>query len=188
MRNSMKKWNKSKYSLVMLLLAVMLATSGCTSIVKEGTELLEEGNYTEAAEKFQESVDKGKDLGEAWRGLGICYWEEEDYEKAEKAFGNALQNGSEETATIFNMLGICALMTDKPEKAVYYFENGQEFPDAGQELLKEMSFNLIAAYEQVGDYQKAKEKLEVYLSLYPDDERALKEKEFLNTQVPSREE
>ena len=68
MRNSMKKWNKSKYSLVMLLLAVMLATSGCTSIVKEGTELLEEGNYTEAAEKFQESVDKGKDLGEAWRG------------------------------------------------------------------------------------------------------------------------
>ena len=121
MRNSMKKWNKSKYSLVMLLLAVMLATSGCTSIVKEGTELLEEGNYTEAAEKFQESVDKGKDLGEAWRGLGICYWEEEDYEKAEKAFGNALQNGSEETATIYNMLGICALMTDKPEKAVYYF-------------------------------------------------------------------
>ena len=84
MRNSMKKWNKSKYSLVMLLLAVMLATSGCTSIVKEGTELLEEGNYTEAAEKFQESVDKGKDLGEAWRGLGICYWEEEDYEKAER--------------------------------------------------------------------------------------------------------
>ena len=79
-------------------------------------------------------------------------------------------------------------MTDKPEKAVYYFENEQEFPDAGQELLKEMSFNLIAAYEQVGDYQKAKEKLEVYLSLYPDDERALKEKEFLNTQVPSREE
>ena len=42
MRNSMKKWNKSKYSLVMLLLAVMLATSGCTSIVKEGTELLED--------------------------------------------------------------------------------------------------------------------------------------------------
>ena len=72
MRNSMKKWNKSKYSLVMLLLAVMLATSGCTSIVKEGTELLEEGNYTEAAEKFQESVDKGKDLGEASPNY-ICF-------------------------------------------------------------------------------------------------------------------
>ena len=60
MRNSMKKWNKSKYSLVMLLLAVMLATSGCTSIVKEGTELLEEGNYTRQRKNSRSQLIKEK--------------------------------------------------------------------------------------------------------------------------------
>ena len=183
-----KNSRKLKGALSVSLSIAMLTFSGCASSVSEGTKFLKEGNYKEAADKFQESIDKEKNLGEAYRGLGLCYWEEEDYENASQAFGKALENGAEETATIYNMLGICALKMEKPEKAVYYFENGQNFPDAGQELLKEMSFNLIAAYEQVGDFQKAKEKLDAYVELYPDDERALKEQEFLNTQLPGREE
>lgn len=44
----------------------------------------------------------------------------------------ALKNGTEETATLYNILGICDLELDKPEKAVYYFENGQELSGAGK--------------------------------------------------------
>ena len=75
----------------------------------------------------------------------------------------ALKNGTEETATLYNILGICDLELDKPEKAVYYFENGQELSGAGKELLKEMAYNLVVAYEKAGDYQSAKEKLDSYL-------------------------
>ena len=48
-----------------------------------------------------------------------------------------MKNGTEETATLYNILGICDLELDKPEKAVYYFENGQELSGAGKELLEE---------------------------------------------------
>lgn len=178
---------KIEMILAVLGMAAVLMLSGCAKPVEEGAELLKEKKYAEAQEKFQSAVDKEKNLGEAYRGLGICYWEQENYEKAEKSFGLALDNGAKETATIYNLLGLCAMETDKPEKAVYYFEEGQNFPDAGQELLKEMSFNLAAAYEKVGDWTSAKEKLETYVKLYPDDKRAAKELEFLNTQAPKKE-
>ena len=178
----MSNWKK-----LVLLGAAVLLMSGCAKPVEEGTELLKENKFAEAQEKFQDAVDKGKHTGEAYRGLGICYWEQENYAAAEKSFGLALDNGAKETATIYNLLGLCALETDKPEKAVFYFEEGQNFPDAGPELLQEMSFNLAAAYEKVGDWAAAKEKLKTYVELYPDDARAAKELEFLNTQVPEKE-
>jgi len=113
---------------------------------------------------------------------GTKYLEEKDYKNAE-ALEKALKNGTEETATLYNILGICDLELDKPEKAVYYFENGKELSGAGKELLKEMAYNLVVAYEKAGDYQSAKEKLDSYLKANPDDKKALKEQEFLNTQI-----
>ncbi|MEI3218996.1 MAG: tetratricopeptide repeat protein [Lachnoclostridium sp.] len=44
-----------------------------------------------------------------------------------------------------------------------------------------MMFNEIAAYEKMGDYETAKEKLREYTEKYPDDENAAKEAEFLET-------
>ena len=161
---------------------VMLA--GCANVMEEGSDLLKEKNYTQAQEKFQKSIEKGKDLAEAYRGLGLCYWEQEEYEKAKDAFGKALDNGAVKTATIYNLLGLCELKLEHPEKAVYYFEEGQKLPDGETELLQEMAFNLIVSYEKAGDYVTAREKLETYVSTYPDDERAEKELEFLNTQAP----
>jgi len=166
-----------------LFTVLVLSLTGCSNAVEEGTKLLEEGDYKAAQEEFQKSVDQEKDLGEAYRGLGICYFEQKEYGEAAKAFGMALDQGAEETATVYNMLGICAMETGSPEKAVYYFENGQNFPDAGQALLKEMSFNLVCAYEKTGDYVSAREKLEIYVGLYPEDENAAKELEFLDTQA-----
>lgn len=46
-----------------------------------------------------------------------------------------------------------------------------------------MAYNLVVAYEKAGDYQTAKKKLESYLKANPDDKKALKEQEFLNTQI-----
>lgn len=178
------KTGRNKRIFAALLLAVCIGLTGCTDAVEEGAGLLEEGKYTEAAENFQKSVEEGKNLGEAYRGLGICYWEQEEYEKASEAFENALDHGTEKTATIYNMLGICEMKLESYKKAAFYFQNGQMKEDAGEELKQEMAFNEIAAYEADGDYTKALQGLEKYVIKYPEDEKAAKELEFLKTQAP----
>ena len=44
-----------------------------------------------------------------------------------------------------------------------------------------MEYNEIAAYEAMEEWESAKVKLEAYTEAYPDDEKAAKELEFLNT-------
>ena len=171
-----------KYNITIILAFCMLFT-GCADPVEDGTSLLEEGKYEEAREKFETAIEKEKNLGEAYLGLGICSWEAEDYEAAKKHLGLALENGAKESGTLYHLLGQCEMEMECPEKAVYYFENGQELSGAGKELLKEMAYNLVVAYEKAGDYQTAKKKLESYLKANPDDKKALKEQEFLNTQI-----
>ena len=167
---------RKKKVIIGILVALCMTVTGCAGSVKKGTKYLEEKDYKNAEVEFQDAVDKKKNLGEAYRGLGLCYREQKKYEKAEKALEKALKNGTEETATLYNILGICDLELDN-------FENGQELSGAGKELLKEMAYNLVVAYEKAGDYQSAKEKLDSYLKANPDDKKALKEQEFLNTQI-----
>ncbi len=49
------------------------------------------------------------------------------------------------------------------------------------ELEQEMKYNMIAAYEQIKDWESAKVILEEYTAEYPEDETAQKEREFLKT-------
>lgn len=154
----MRIWKKKCALLPVMLSAAGFILTGCADPVEEGTELLKTKDYAGAIELFQKAAENEKNPGEAYRGLGICYWEQKEYEKAKKAFGQALDHGAKESATIYNLLGLCAMKTEQPEKAVYYFEEGQNFPDAKEELLQEMSFNLVCAYEKVGDWKNAKEK------------------------------
>ena len=113
--------------------------------------------------------------------VDVSGWEDKKYEiflEAEVTLADGRVLRDVETLVPYKYLEL-----DKPEKAVYYFENGQELSGAGKELLKEMAYNLVVAYEKAGDYQSAKEKLDSYLKANPDDKKALKEQEFLNTQI-----
>ncbi len=44
-----------------------------------------------------------------------------------------------------------------------------------------MKYNMIVAYEQAEDWESAKVELDKYISEYPDDGTAQKEREFLET-------
>lgn len=167
-----------------LLTAACIGFTGCADAVEDGTELLKAEKYTEAAEQFQKAADEDKNSGEAYRGLGICYFEQGDYEKASEAFESALSHGTEKTATIYNLLGICEMKMESYKKAVFYFQNGMMKEGAKEELIQEMAFNEIAAYEADGDYTAALQKLTQYVAKYPEDEKAAKELEFLKTQAP----
>ena len=163
-----------------LMLAISLTGCGAHP-AEEGVELLEEGKYEEAIGKFEEAIEKGKNEADAYRGIGIARWELEDYEGALSAFQSALEQDAETTATLYNFLGNCEMKLGDAKSALNYYRLGIASEDCSDEMKQEMRFNEIAAYEQTGDYESARTKLKKYLKDYPDDERAAKEAEFLET-------
>ena len=162
-------------------LAALMLTGCGSNLLEDGTSLLEEGNYEDAAAAFQEAVDEDSQDAEGWRGLGLARWEQKDYEGALEAFQSVLDNGGDKTGELYNLMGCCAMQLDNPKEALNYFRLGMEADDVSDEMMQEMRFNEIAAYEQSGDMESAKSKLEDYTADYPDDEKAAKEAEFLET-------
>ena len=67
------------------------------------------------------------------------------------------------------------------EKAQKMFEKALEDTNCSEEMVKEIEFNQIVALEKLEKTDEAKSLLGEYVEKYPDDERAAKEKEFLET-------
>lgn len=169
-----------KISLIVTVFAVCLMT-GCASRLEKGVKNLKNGEYQEAITRFEEQIEKGKELGEAYRGIGIAQFELGDYEASKEAFEQAIQNGTKESASLYHLLGTCCLELELYEEALNYYEKGTAMKDASGEVLREMQFNTIGLYEKLGDWEGAKAKVQEYISQYPEDEAALKEAEFLKT-------
>ncbi len=179
----MWKYKKNYFIVVMTLLLVCFALTGCgNKSLEQGLESLESGEYEASVDKFKEAAKKDRDAGEAYRGIGIAEWELGQYEAARNAFEAALENGAEKTATIYNFLGNCEMQLGNGKAALNYYNLGMSLEDCGEEMLQEMRFNEIAAYEQCGEWENAKAKLAEYTADYPDDARAAREAEFFETQ------
>lgn len=176
-----------KQTIIIAMLAICMCFSGCADPIEEGTELLRGEQYEEAREQFEKAITKDRNLGEAYLGLGVCCWEEGSYGEALTAFLQALENGAQKSASLYQLMGQCEEKLNHLGNAAIYFEQGQTFADASDELKQEMAWNEIAIYEEMGRYEDAKIKLETYISNYPEDEDAVKEWEFLMTQSPKAE-
>ena len=168
---------------IRVLLCVMAAglLMGCANYLKDGLTSLEEGKYEDAIASFEKDIAEEKNLNEAYRGIGIAYFELEDYEAAITAFENALDNEAEESASIYHMLGTSALKLDKYEDALTYYGKVLEMEDCTEEMRQEVLFNEIAIYQLQSDWETLKEKVEAYVAAYPDDTRMDKTVEFLET-------
>jgi len=165
-----------------ILLVISIMLTGCIgSPYKTGIKSLEDGEYSKAVECFKEAIAEEKNLADSYRGLGIAYWELEEYQESYDAMEHALKHSTEENATIHSIMGNCAMQTNKYEKAAKHYEAALLLEDISEELEKETQYNLIAAYEYAGDIEKAKETVKEYIANYPDDADALKEADFLET-------
>lgn len=164
-----------------VLVGVLLLTVGCTSNIKEGVALLEEKKYEEAKVAFQADIEKEKNLEDAYQGLGIACFELQDYENAAKAFELALENGTEENATIYCFLGATYIELESYEKALKSYEKALKDEDITNERKQEAWFNMIIVYENMGNWEDAKKLMEKYKKAYPDDTRIEKEADFLET-------
>lgn len=163
------------------LVIIMLTMSGCGSNASKGISLLEDGKYDEAIGKFQEDIDAGKNLDDANRGMALAYYELGSYMEAVYYFEEALANDTEETASLYHLMGTCCFQYEDYENTIAYFDKALAMEDCTEDMKKEMMFNKIAACEKLGDWEAAETAVLEYLESYPDDERAIKEAEFLET-------
>lgn len=86
---------------------------------------------------------------------------------------------NEPDAAIYNSLGMCYMKQKKYEEALAAFESGIEIGETP--YAQELKYNRIVADEYLGDFAKAKELMEEYVQAYPDDAKAKREYEFLQT-------
>lgn len=176
---------KMKKRLGLFLAAGMfvLSLTGCSTQIDKGKSLLEDKKYEEAVEVFQKASKSSSMEKEAYRGLGISYFELKQYKKAAEALQNAIDKGADKTPELYNLLGISYMKTEQYEKAADCFEAGSQMEEAGEELKKEMAYNQIFVLEKAENYNEAREKADAYLKNWPDDKDVQKEAEFLKTQA-----
>lgn len=171
------------------VLAVLFLTGCQKNYIREGTGYLEKQQYGEAEKSFKQAAEKKQDAAEAYRGLGMAYYEQKDYKNAQKAFQKVLDNKGEVNPVLYNLLGVCSLQMDDPEKALSAFKDGLALEgdkkgSADKQyaaVVQEMKYNEIVCYEKLHDWDKAKTKALEYIKQYPDDEDAKKEARFLST-------
>ena len=171
----MKKW------ILAIVLSGVFVLTGCTNNIKSGVEALEAEQYEEARDAFEKEIKKEKHLDEAYRGLGIACFELEEYDAAIQAFELALENETEETAILYSMMGACYMQTGACEKALDIYTKALSMEEITDATKQEIQYNLIAVYENMADWDAAKEQMEAYQKAYPDDERVEKESDFLET-------
>lgn len=186
--------------------------SSAENHVKMGVQLLQEEKYEEAAMQFEEAIasekarqEQGKTavltedgasyITEAYRGLGMVYYVQQDYEQARMNLQQVIDLGGEVTPVLYNLMGLSAMYLADYDGALSAFEAGAALPAAGDYtdtsgakqsvdysgVIQEMKFNRIVCFEKKLDWTNAKAEMEAYIGAYPDDTSAQKEAEFLST-------
>ena len=171
----MRKW------MLTIVVASAVLLSGCSNNIETGVAFLEAEKYEQAKDAFEQEIEKGKNLDEAYRGFGIACFELEAYEDAIKAFESAIKNETDETAILYSMMGACYVETGEYEKALDVYTKALSMENITDDNKQEVQYNLIAVYEKMKDWDAAKKQMEAYKKAYPDDKRIEKEADFLET-------
>lgn len=133
------------------------------------------GQYNEALSCFDAATRSTG--GDAYLYLGKSYEALGDYNYASSVYLNYLTD--HEDAEIYNQLGLCKMAMGSYQEALDAFQKGIEQQDAA--VLQSLKLNEVTAYEYLGNFEQARILLSNYLTLYPNDEEALREYSFLQT-------
>ena len=148
--------------------------------------------YDAAETAFEEATkNENKEVAaDGYQGLGMTYYEQEEYDKALEAFQTALDQGAEQTQELYNLTAVCAMKTEDYAKALECFQagialaeskTGDDKTKADTALLQEMEYNVIVCYEKQADWENAKSAMKQYQEDFPEDDSVSKEAEFLQT-------
>ena len=105
-----------RYIFILIIIAATLALIGCSEDEKKPNyqakletawENFVAGSYADAKVGFQELIDKGELLAEAYNGLGWCNLFLDDLDSANGAFSYGLQNAPEDAIYQDIVAGLC---------------------------------------------------------------------------------
>lgn len=136
-----------------------------------------QGNYTYARNYLEQARSDGNKTEEVLLLLGQSYEALNDRTYALTLYSEYVTENP--SAPIYNQMGLCYAAMEDYENAKVSFEKGLAVE--GNAYRQELSFNRIVAYEKLGDFESAKKYMKDYLKTYPDDERAQRESEFLQS-------
>ncbi len=131
-------------------------------------------DYQSARENLNTAIDRGND--EAVPILGYICLQEDDIVSAKSLYNKVLDSGKKD-ALAYNGLAMTAMAEGQYEDAHMYIELGLNCDD--EEMNESLLYNQIVAYEMELEFEKAKEKTEEYLKLYPDSADMRDEYKFL---------
>lgn len=134
------------------------------------------GDYENAKEQLTTAIDKKSVTAPLY--MAQLYECEGDKEKAGQLYESYIESNKEDPIAL-NSLGCIRMENADYAGAIENFEMALalEQPSNEQQLRR----NLIMAYEQNGDFTKAKEAMETYTKDYPKDTEAAREYLFLQT-------
>lgn len=133
-------------------------------------------DYDNAKEELTKAIKEGD--RDAVLLLGKVYIVMEDTGSARAMYQECLMN-QEEQAKAYDGLALCDIYDKNYDSALANIEKGLECQ--GEEEKQSLLFNEIIAYEYKLDFETAKQKMSVYLELYPEDQTAIRENEFLQS-------
>lgn len=134
------------------------------------------GEYQKACMALEEA--RNKQDAPAFLYLGKAYEATGDFNYAASVYNSYLAKYGE-NAEIYNQLGLCEMARGEYAKALEYFQAGLGLEE--NNVLQNLAFNEIVAYEYLGDFKQAYALMGQYLQFYPDDEEAKREFDFLST-------
>lgn len=134
------------------------------------------GQYDNARTFFDRAINGGDT--EAIYYLAKIFEAEGDAEEANRLYETYIGKNSSDTVTL-NDLGCGKMNEGEYEQALIFFQTAlaNENPANEQELRR----NEIIALENMFRFTQARQKMEVYLKYYPEDEAAVREYEFLKS-------
>lgn len=133
-------------------------------------------DYVQACRYLEEAKDSG--LAESYLYLGRAYEATGDYNYAASVYTGYVANDTT-NAEIYNQLGLCRMKQGEYALALEAFQSAMNIENNG--MMQTLQFNEIVAYEYLGEYRKAAVLMDNYVKMYPDDEKAKREYEFLKT-------
>lgn len=128
-------------------------------------------NYFEEARKDEETPELILYLGRSYEALGDTNYASNLY--------SAYTDEHQDSAAIYNELGLMSLKQKEYQKALNAFENGISLNDPAYD--QSLRFNEAVAYEYLLDFKKAGVLMKEYIDRYPQDEEAQREYIFLST-------
>lgn len=134
-------------------------------------------DYSKAKEYLEAASEAGNQEAIYWQAE--LYWEMGNEDYAVTLYESYLAGEDPQHQSAYARVASYQMKQGDYDKALEVLESGIAIGDSG--YLHDLLANEIAVYEQKGDFETAKLKMESFLEQYPDDAKAAREYEFLRS-------